>query len=72
MNQQQTILADRYRLLTHLARGGMADVFEAEDTLLGRRVAVKILHPQFAGDGAFVTRFRKEAQAAATTPRTSW
>jgi serine/threonine-protein kinase len=58
-------LSDRYRLTGHLARGGMADVFSAEDTLLGRRVAVKILHPQFARDEAFVSRFRREAQAAA-------
>jgi len=43
----------------------MADVFQAEDELLGRRVAVKILHPQFASDEAFVTRFRREAQQAA-------
>ncbi len=43
----------------------MADVFEADDILLGRRVAVKILHPQFASDGAFVARFRREAQQAA-------
>jgi serine/threonine-protein kinase len=58
-------LSGRYRLTGHLARGGMADVFSAEDTLLGRRVAVKILHPQFARDEAFVSRFRREAQAAA-------
>jgi serine/threonine-protein kinase len=44
----------------------MADVFEAEDQTLGRRVAVKILHPQFANDEAFVRRFRKEAQSAAS------
>lgn len=43
----------------------MADVYEAEDTLLNRRVAVKILHANFASDQAFVTRFRREAQAAA-------
>ncbi len=43
----------------------MADVYEAEDTLLNRRVAVKILHANFASDHAFVTRFRREAQAAA-------
>jgi serine/threonine-protein kinase len=49
----------------HLARGGMGDVFAAEDVALGRRVAVKILHPQFARDEAFVSRFRREAQNAA-------
>jgi serine/threonine-protein kinase len=58
-------LAERYRLTSHLARGGMADVFEAEDILLRRRVAVKVLHAQFATDHAFVQRFQREAQAAA-------
>ncbi|GMQ84602.1 MAG: Stk1 family PASTA domain-containing Ser/Thr kinase [Acidimicrobiia bacterium] len=58
-------LSDRYRLVAHLARGGMADVYEAEDTMLNRRVAIKILHSNFAADTAFVTRFRREAQAAA-------
>jgi beta-lactam-binding protein with PASTA domain len=43
----------------------MADVYEAEDTLLNRRVAVKVLHANFASDQAFVTRFKREAQAAA-------
>ena len=43
----------------------MGDVFRAEDLLLGRQVAVKILHPQFARDEKFVARFRREAQAAA-------
>ena len=43
----------------------MGDVFEAEDELLGRKVAVKLLHEHFARDEAFVSRFRREAQAAA-------
>ena len=43
----------------------MADVFEADDLLLNRRVAVKVLHANFASDQAFVSRFRREAQAAA-------
>ena len=58
-------LSDRYRLVAHLARGGMADVYDAEDLLLNRHVAIKILHANFAADQAFVTRFRREAQAAA-------
>ncbi len=62
---QDRVLSDRYRILSHLARGGMADVYEAEDTLLNRRVAVKVLHANFASDHAFVTRFKREAQAAA-------
>jgi len=62
---QDRILSDRYRVISHLARGGMADVYEAEDTLLSRRVAVKVLHTNFASDQAFVTRFKREAQAAA-------
>ncbi|MFV2000838.1 MAG: Stk1 family PASTA domain-containing Ser/Thr kinase, partial [Acidimicrobiia bacterium] len=62
---EDRVLSDRYRIVKHLARGGMADVFEAEDTLLNRSVAVKILHANFASDDAFVARFRREAQAAA-------
>lgn len=59
------LLADRYELIGHIARGGMADVWEARDTMLGRKVAVKVLHSQFSSDASFVTRFRREAQAAA-------
>ena len=55
----------RYDLSVHLARGGMADVFEATDRMLDRRVAVKIMHQRFAESGTFVARFRKEALAAA-------
>ena len=49
------VLSGRYRITGHLARGGMADVHQAEDISLGRQVAIKILHPQFAADEAFVT-----------------
>jgi beta-lactam-binding protein with PASTA domain/predicted Ser/Thr protein kinase len=58
-------LTDRYHLVSHLARGGMADVYEGHDTLLNRTVAIKILHSQYSSDEAFVKRFRREAQAAA-------
>ncbi len=65
MTQDIRLLAGRYELLGHVARGGMADVYEARDTLLDRRVAVKVLHSQYSSDEAFVKRFRREAQAAA-------
>ncbi len=60
-----TQLTDRYHVMSHLARGGMADVYEGRDTLLNRSVAIKVLHSQFSADEAFVKRFRREAQAAA-------
>ena len=59
------IFGGRYELKKRLARGGMAEVFLAEDQLLGRPVAVKVLFPEFASDPNFVERFRREAQAAA-------
>ena len=55
----------RYDLVSYIARGGMADVFEAVDRTLDRRVAVKIMHQRYADAETFVARFRKEAQAAA-------
>ena len=58
-------LTDRYHVTSHIARGGMADVYEGQDTLLNRKVAIKVLHSQYSADEAFVKRFRREAQAAA-------
>ena len=58
-------LADRYRLVSHLARGGMSDVYLAVDLALGRRVAVKLLPRSHSDDESFVRRFRREAQSAA-------
>lgn len=59
------VFNQRYRLKEKIGSGGMADVFLADDLLLGREVAVKVLHAQFASDPAFIQRFRYEAQAAA-------
>ena len=61
---QGLILDNRYKIISKIGVGGMADVFNGEDTLLGRPVAVKILHSNFAGDDDFVARFKREAQAA--------
>lgn len=61
---QGLILDNRYKIISKIGVGGMADVFKGEDTLLGRPVAVKILHSNFASDDDFVARFKREAQAA--------
>jgi beta-lactam-binding protein with PASTA domain/predicted Ser/Thr protein kinase len=60
-----TLVDGRYRVLSRLGAGGMADVYLAEDQQLGRKVALKLLHRRFAEDPGFVERFRREAQAAA-------
>jgi beta-lactam-binding protein with PASTA domain/predicted Ser/Thr protein kinase len=60
-----TVIDGRYRVISRLGTGGMADVFLAEDQQLGRKVALKLLHRRFAEDPDFVERFRREAQAAA-------
>src|SRR3712207_1977788 len=61
----QRVFTDRYQIVRHLARGGMAEVYLAHDLLLDRPVALKVLFPEFAADRSFVERFRREAQAAA-------
>ncbi len=60
-----TVLSGRYEILEKIGSGGMAVVYKAKDTLLGRPVAVKILHDQYAQDETFVRHFRREAQSGA-------
>ena len=60
-----TVLGNRYHLLEPAGEGGMAIVYKAEDKVLGRPVAVKVLRQQFAADPEFLARFRQEAHAAA-------
>ncbi len=62
---QNTVIDGRYRVLHKIGSGGMADVYCAEDTHLGRRIAMKLLHRRFAQDTEFVERFRREASSAA-------
>jgi serine/threonine-protein kinase len=58
-------LSDRYRLEGRVGQGGMAVVFSGMDTVLRRRVAIKVLRPELAADADFVQRFYTEAQHAA-------
>lgn len=59
------LIDSRYQLIRQIANGGMASIYEAIDTRLDRKVAVKIMHPHLAQDDAFVSRFIREAKAAA-------
>ena len=59
------LLDGRYRVGARLARGGMATVYEAHDSRLDRTIALKVMHPSLADDDEFVSRFIREAHAAA-------
>jgi serine/threonine-protein kinase len=59
------VFGRRYRVTEKIGSGGMAEVYKAVDEVLGRTVAVKVLHAHYAADPGFVARFRQEAQAAA-------
>ncbi|MHB1324492.1 MAG: protein kinase domain-containing protein, partial [Coriobacteriia bacterium] len=62
---EDLVFGRRYRVTEKIGSGGMADVYKSVDEVLGRTVAVKVLHPRYATDPSFVARFRQEAQAAA-------
>lgn len=59
------IIAERYELLDVIGRGGMADVYLANDTILNRTIAIKILRTSLAKDPVYIARFQREASAAA-------
>jgi eukaryotic-like serine/threonine-protein kinase len=65
MPEPGEIIDGRYRVISRVGSGGMADVYCVEDEQLGRRVALKMLHRRFAEDQEFVERFRREASSAA-------
>jgi len=65
MATDSQLLNNRYKLIAQIAAGGMALVYKAQDTMLGRIVAVKILRESYAEDPTFQKRFMREAQSAA-------
>ena len=66
MTGEELVLNGRYELLERVGSGGMAVVYKAQDLMLGRIVAIKMLHEGFAGDPEFLQRFRQEAYSAAS------
>ena len=64
--EQHTVLEGRYELLESLGSGGAAEVYRAEDRLLGREVALKFLRKEYAAEPGCVERFRDEARSAAS------
>jgi len=59
-------LGNRYEILDVVGQGGMSTVYKAKDAVLGRHVAVKVLHRQYSQDHEFLTRFKREARSAAS------
>ncbi len=59
------VFNNRYQITERIGIGGMAEVYRAQDNVLGRLVAVKVMLPQYAADPSFTQRFKQEAAAAA-------
>ena len=65
MLKEGMIVGERYEIISRIGSGGMADVYKAKDHKLNRLVAVKVMKAEFSQDKGFISKFRKEAQAAA-------
>jgi serine/threonine-protein kinase len=64
LSENQRTIAGRYTLGSLIGRGGMADVYEGTDEILGRKVAIKLLKADLAADPSYESKFREEAQAS--------
>ncbi len=71
MAEVPTLLGGRYEVGALLGRGGMAEVHRGYDSRLGRDVAIKLLRSELARDATFLSRFRREAQSAASLNHSS-
>ncbi len=60
------VIEGRYRIIKVIGEGGMGTVYQAEHVLIHRKVAVKLLHPEYATDADVIERFMNEARAAGT------
>ena len=66
MNLEGKLIGNRYEILEIIGKGGMATVYKAQDQILKRYVAVKVLREEFTTDEEFIRRFNTEAQSAAS------
>ena len=66
MLERGFFINNRYEILSRVGAGGMSDVYKAKDHKLNRNVAIKVLKNEFSKDKNFVSKFRVEAQSAAS------
>ncbi|PCC67903.1 serine/threonine protein kinase [Nannocystis exedens] len=59
-----TVLADRYRLIKRIGEGGMGSVYQAEHITIGRKLAIKVLSPEYGDSPEIIARFLQEARTA--------
>jgi serine/threonine-protein kinase len=64
-NLSGQLIANRYQVISLVASGGMASVYLANDQVLERKVALKVIHPHLAKDKSFIEKFQREAKMAA-------